>query len=369
MTTTLRVVFDPSTPGIDHDVAVASKELAAALVTSAPSGCDVRAVVPSDAGDVTLSDVGVSGVDRLPVGSAAAAALWRRGLRAGAGDGLIHSATLAAPLVRHDRVHDHDQTVVTLWDVRPWEHPDELARSDAAWARAMLRRAVRHADAVVVPTHELARRVSELAPLGDRLRVIAGAPSGGLRIPSDEIGRRRDLGIPEGYVLLSGSGAPSGRLRSGFEAVARSGRDTAVVVIDAPEGEEPALVDLAAAAGLPARRLHVRGSLEAPDRAAVLAGAVAFLAPSDSSSFPWRTLDALRLGVPIVAAESPTHRELLLDGAVFAPGDGESLGAELAATLASTATVERLAVLAADRGRAFTWLGAAERVWQLHAEL
>ena len=169
--------------------------------------------------------------------------------------------------------------------------------------------------------------------------------------------------------MMSGSAAASARLRSGFEAVARSGRDTAVVVIDAPEGEEPTLAELASAAGLPERRLHVRGRLGVPDRAAVLAAAVAFVAPSDASSFPWRTLDALRLGVPIVAAESPTHRELLLDGATYAPGDGDSLGAELAATLTSTATVERLAVLAADRGRAFTWMGAAERVWGLHADL
>lgn len=369
MTTTLRVVHDPSAPGTAPDVAAASRELAAALVGAAPSGCEVRAIIPSDAGQETLTAQGVSAADRLPVGSAAANALWRRGLRAGAGDGLIHSATLAAPLVRHDRVHDHDQTVVTLWDVRPWDDPDDLPRSDAAWARAMLRRAVRHADAVVVPTHELARRVSELAPLGDRIRVIAGAPAADLRIPSDEIGRRRDLGIPEGYVLLSGSVAASARLRTGFEAVATSGRDTAVVVIDAPEGQEPAIAELAAAAGLPERRLHVRGHLEAADRAAVLAGAVAFLAPSDATAFPWRTLDALRLGVPIVAVDSATHRELLLDGATFAAGDAGSLGDELGATLASTSTVERLAVLAADRGRAFSWAGAAERVWQLHAEL
>ena len=37
--------------------------------------------------------------------------------------------------------------------------------------------------------------------------------------------------------------------------------------------------------------------------------------------------------------------------------------------LASTAAAERLAVLAGDRGRAFSWREAAERVWQLHAEL
>ncbi|WP_454169941.1 hypothetical protein [Microbacterium paulum] len=33
------------------------------------------------------------------------------------------------------------------------------------------------------------------------------------------------------------------------------------------------------------------------------------------------------------------------------------------------AAAERAGILAADRGRAFSWLSAAERVWQLHADL
>jgi hypothetical protein len=30
---------------------------------------------------------------------------------------MIHSPTSLAPLVKHDRVHDNDQTVVTMWDL------------------------------------------------------------------------------------------------------------------------------------------------------------------------------------------------------------------------------------------------------------
>ncbi|MDF2560610.1 MAG: glycosyl transferase, partial [Microbacterium sp.] len=35
----------------------------------------------------------------------------------------------------------------------------------------------------------------------------------------------------------------------------------------------------------------------------------------------------------------------------------------------STAAAERLGVLAGDRGRAFSWREAADKVWMLHAEL
>ncbi|WP_405373174.1 MULTISPECIES: glycosyltransferase [unclassified Microbacterium] len=371
MTTTLRVLIEQPTPLSDADSTQAARDVALALAATTPRGCEVRAIAPSDAdADLAGAMPSLAGVDRLAMPGAAVATLWRLGARGGAGEGLIHSPSLAAPLVRHDRVHEHDQTVVTLWDLRPWETPDELPRAAVAWARAMLKRAVRHADAVVVPTHSLARRLSEIAPLGDRVRVVSGAPASSFRVPSDEIGRRRDLTLPEGYLLASGSSAPSANLRAAFEAIAATGRDTAVVVLDAPDGDEPAIVELASAAGLPERRLHIRGRLDAPDRAAVFAGAVAFIAAAEGGDYPWRVLDALRVGVPVVGADSETHREILLDGAVLTvPGDPAALAAGIDDTLSSTEAVERLSVLATDRGRAFTWAGAAERIWQLHAEL
>ena len=64
---------------------------------------------------------------------------------------------------------------------------------------------------------------------------------------------------------------------------------------------------------------------------------------------------------------------VVLDGGAFAADDGadagEALADALGQVLGSAAAVERYAVLAGDRGRAFSWMGAAERVWQLHADL
>jgi hypothetical protein len=56
-------------------------------------------------------------------------------------------------------------------------------------------------------------------------------------------------------------------------------------------------------------------------------------------------------------------------GATDAASLVEALAAALTGALGSTAAAERLAVLAGDRGRAFSWREAADRVWQLHADL
>jgi glycosyltransferase involved in cell wall biosynthesis len=372
---TLRVVLDQLVTPTEPDLAEASRELARALVIGAPAGCEVEAIAP--AGPASLEDAvpGIAGVRRTALPRRELSAALQLGVGTGIGGGMIHSPSLFAPLVRHDRVHDHDQTVVTVWDLRPWESPAELPRGVAAWHKAMLKRAVKHADAVVAPTHSLATRLREIAPgLGDRLRVIAGASPLGFAVPVDEIGRRRELGLPEGFVLIAAGPPASEGLDAGFAAIAASGVDLPVVVLDVEEGHEPLVADLASAAGIPERRLHVRGVLPVVDRAAVFGGAVALLAPSRRAAFPWRVVDALTLGVPVIAAASSMHEEVVFDGGELVEGaDAASLaagmGSALADALGTTAAADRLGVLAGDRGRAFSWRGAADKVWALHAEL
>lgn len=375
MVATLRIMLDQVAVPTDRALAEASRELARALVAGAPSGCEVEGIAPAGGEDVAAGVPGLASVSRAGLARRELSAALQIGIGTGIGGGMIHSPSLFAPLVRHDRVHNNDQTVVTVWDLRPWEAPVELPRAVVAWHKGMLRRAVKYADAVVVPTHSLAERLIEIAPpLGDRIRVISGAAPLGFSVPSDEIGRRRAQNLPEGFVLLAGEPLGSEGLDTGLAAIAISGVDLPVVVIDVEEGHEPAVVELASAAGLPERRVHVRGSLDAADRGAVYGGAVAFVAPSRRAAFPWRLVDALALGVPLVAASSAVHDEVVVDGGVLVSGVDASdlaagIGSALASALDSTEAAERLGVLAGDRGRAFSWREAADKVWMLHAEL
>ncbi|WP_144877206.1 glycosyltransferase [Microbacterium sp. 1.5R] len=353
----LRIVLDQLVHVVDADQAWAALDLTAGLVATAPTGCDVEAIVPAG-GEATVP--GVAETRRLSLARRELAGSWQLGLVPGVGGGLIHSASLMAPLVRHDRVHQNDQTTVTVWDLRAWEAPDTLPRSVVGWQRAMLRRAAKHADAVVVPTHSIGARLSELVKLGDRIRVIPGAAPHAFGVPSDAGERRRDLSVREGYVALTGSPAS---LTEGFRAAIAAGAEA--VVLDAPEGSEPAVVEIGAAAGLAESRIHVRGPLERDDRAALLAGAAVLVATENVSAWPWRVLEAMTLGVPVVAVSSDSHSDVIVDGGVLATvGDLADAAAD-----AAGGGARRLSVLAADRARAFSWQGAGERVWGLHADL
>ncbi|MBO0979375.1 glycosyltransferase [Microbacterium sp. SD291] len=357
MSARLRVVLDQLMHVVDADQASAALDLAAGLVATAPSRCEVEAIVPAGA---SPSMPGLADVRRLSLARRELAAAWQLGLVSGVGGGMIHSATLMAPLVRHDKVHDHDQTTVTLWTLRHWEAPDGLSKSAVAWHRGMLRRAVKHADAVVVPSHAMAERLAELTKLGERIRVIAGAAPEGFAVPLDAVARRRALSLPARYVVLTGD---AGELEAGFRGALAAGADA--VVLDAPEGTEPGLAEIASAAGLPESRAHVRGVLSAQDRAAVLSGAAVFVATSALHEWPWRAVEAMTLGVPVVAVDGGVHRDVIADGGMLAAAED----IPDAVAEAAGAGARRLSVLGADRSRAFSWTGSAERVWGLHADL
>lgn len=357
MSARLRIVLDQLAHVVDADQAWAALDLTRSLVDTTPSGCEIEAIVPAGSDEDVPSGVETR---RLGLARRELAASWQMGIAPGVGGGLIHSPSLIAPLVKHDRVHDNDQTTVTVWDLRAWEAPDTLPRSVVALQRAMLKRAVKHADAVVVPTHAVGARLGEVAKLGDRIRVIPGAAPTGFTVPFDAEARRAARSLGGGYVILSGS---LSTLDIGFRAAIAAG--TNAVVLDVAEGDEPRVAELAASVGLAESRVHARGALGREDRAAILAGAGALVATDHLAAWPWRVLEAMTLGVPVVAVDSDVHRDVIVDGGALVS----------AADLADAAVdavgpgARRLSVLAADRARAFSWQGAAERVWGLHADL
>jgi hypothetical protein len=96
---------------------------------------------------------------------------------------------------------------------------------------------------------------------------------------------------------------------------------------------------LAASVGIPECSLYVRGAFDGEDRVAGF------------------------------AASSLVHDGVIVDGGMPVDADPDALADSLERTPASTASVERLGVLAADRGRAFSRRESADRVWQLHVDL
>lgn len=370
MTTTLRLVLDQLVAPTDSLLHTASLELARGLVASAPRGCEVEAIVPAGgagAPDVAELVPGLARVTRAPLQRRELAAAWQLGVGPLSG-GMVHAPTLMAPLVKHDRVHDGEQTVVTINTLDAFTAPDEMPRGRLTWARGMLRRAQRHADAVVVPTHAMAAELGERTALGDRIRVIPGAPPTGFAAPADAAARAAALRLPERFVAMSGSAHASAGVADALRGLALDS-ELSLVVLDVPGADAEELRELAEAAGV-ASRMQLFGDLAAAERATIWSRADAVLAASTGIAFPFRMVEAFAVGAPVVARDTATYREVAADAATFVTGEGaDAWGAAIATVLDDADAAKRLGVLAGDRSRGFSWLDAGDRVWALHAEL
>jgi glycosyltransferase involved in cell wall biosynthesis len=363
--TTLRVIVDDILIPGGGPLARYAEDLARALIQTAPRGSEVAGVVASSPeGDYARIRELLTGLRQLHKSSLARrelAAAWQHGFTALPGTGMVHAPSLFAPLRRHDRsLAPGDQTVVTIHDAIAWTHPELLPTRAASSTKAMGRRAERHADAVVVPTHAVAEDLAEHLDLGDRVRVIGAAPATTLIVPADAESRRAARGLHEPYVVAFAEGDAA----NGFADFADFAHGGRTVVLLANPGDTATL-------DAP-DRLTVVDDASAADRAAILAGAAVYVQPSIAAGPPAALLDALALGLPVVATDLPGIAEITADAALLVErGDdyAERLAEAIRGLLEDSTAAEHLGVAAQDRAKAFTWRDAAEKIWQLHADL
>jgi glycosyltransferase involved in cell wall biosynthesis len=377
--TTLRVIVDDIFTDTPDGVSRYSLELTRQLIATAPRGCVVEGVIAARGeNDRRLLQQllpGLAGVHALPVGSRELALAWQMGVKLPVGGGLVHAPSLLAPLFRHDNADSLDQTTVTVHDVSAWTTPDAVGVVESAWQKSMVKRARKFADAVVVPTHAVAQQLDRFARLGDRIRVIGGAPSDALRLPADAEARAETLGLPERYVATVSSLDPRKGLRALIAAMAHpslAGMPLLVVGSEEFHGERVATV--AMMAGLPEGRVRTLGTLDDPDLAVVLSRATVFAYPNLASGFGLPVIEAMRFGTPVVHSDDPAVAEVAFGAGVAVPredADGypERLAQAIAGVVADEALRGRLRFAGMDRAAAFSWRASAESVWQLHAEL
>ncbi|MBO9577375.1 MAG: glycosyltransferase family 4 protein [Microbacteriaceae bacterium] len=377
--TGLRVIVDQLLSPIPGGIGRYATELTNALVGTAPAGRGVVGVVSrTDAAGVARVRAAVPGladVDVLPHSRRALTLAWQFGsvsLAALPRGAATHGTSQFTPLTRRRG----GTTVVTIHDAVPWTHPETLTRFGAQWHRAMGERAERWADAVVVPTQAVADELGRFLRLGERVRVIGGAPSSALALggPADAEERAARLGLPPAYVLAVGTLEPRKGLDALIAAMAHPAAPPLPLVVAGPPGwGDVDLAAFAAEAGLPAERLRILGRIDDADLAVAYARASAFCMPSRAEGFGLPVIEAMRLGTPVVHSDVPALVEVAGGAGIAVPlAPTEAYPARLAFALAEAVEPDRgtgLRAAGAARAGAFSWTASAEAVWALHASL
>jgi glycosyltransferase involved in cell wall biosynthesis len=147
--------------------------------------------------------------------------------------------------------------------------------------------------------------------------------------------------LPEGTFVFVGRLTRQKALPLAFAAVERVPGARLVVVGDGPDRAE-----LERLAG---ERVELRGALPRDEALRVVAGATAAVLPSAWENLPHSAVEALSVGVPVVATAVGGVPEVVLDGEnglLVPPGDQEALAAAIRRVLEEPGLRERLAAAA-----------------------
>lgn len=242
--------------------------------------------------------------------------------------------------------------------------PDRIAawRMKTAWVE----RSVRMASEVTVQTNALADAVAARTGRPRRqIHVIAHGPgtvAAALRPPPGPAGRPLRIG----YVTKWGVQKNFEVLFAAAARLIDQGRKVKLVLTLAPQlPENQRVMGQAVAAGL-VDAVDNKGEVDAAAVSALYDSLDLFVFPSLVESFGFPLVEAMAKGLPIVAADTASNREIAADAALFfPPADAEALARIVAALIDDASLREARSAAALRRARDFSWQRAAERTLAL----
>jgi glycosyltransferase involved in cell wall biosynthesis len=158
-------------------------------------------------------------------------------------------------------------------------------------------------------------------------------------------------------------------LVSAFDGVAGAHPDVALVIAGG-RGWGSEAVDDAVDASTVGHRIVRPGYLDGALADAVLAGAALLAYPSVYEGFGFPPLQAMSMGVPVVATAAGAVPEVVGDGALLVePGDADALAGAIERVLGGGDAVDELVVRGRGRSRDFTWARCAEGLTGLYREV
>ncbi len=251
---------------------------------------------------------------------------------------------------------------ITIHDLDFLDHPErtraEVRRDYPALARAHAARA----DVVVVVSEDTARQVE--ARLGvPRSRMVlcgSGVPAWAAAIPS------RDGVDSDGYLLFVGSLDARKNIKGLLEAyrLLVALRPTAPrLVLVGRETPEAAPWLESVRSGPLSGRVEVKGYVSEFERRASYLGARVLVYPSLHEGFGLPALEAMAVGVPVVASNRGALPEIVGDaGLLVNPDDPAAIAKAVDRMLGDERFARECAIRGRARSREFTWAASASRL-------
>ncbi len=264
--------------------------------------------------------------------------------------------------------------MVTVHDLTAVRFPELCDRSSLAFP-ALVRRAVADGAWVHTPSRFVAEEVvAHFGAAPERVRAVPhGVPEvqesadpsvrGLLRQPAAQL-------VPPGpYILAVGTVEPRKDfplLVRAFDALAGSRPDLRLLVVGR-DGWGAEAFDKSVEGSAFRDRIWRRGYVTAPDRVALMAAARVYCYPSLYEGFGLPPLEAMALGVPVVATSAGAVPEVVGEAAeLVPPGDADALAAALQRVLEDDERRSYLVKAGTERAAEYTWERTAAGLAELY---
>jgi glycosyltransferase involved in cell wall biosynthesis len=264
---------------------------------------------------------------------------------------LVHHGGGTMPLI------GRRPTVLTVHDLQYLEFPEYFSESRRRYLDRMMSASVDRASVIATPTEFVRQTVLDAFGV-DTERVVVvphGVPV--IEHPAEDsmAAIRRRYGIGDGeYVVYPAITHPHKRHGVLVDMLGFLDDDLALVLLGGVGSAEPALLDAIVERDLGERVVRT-GRVSAADRDGLIAGAAALVFPSQYEGVGAPLVEAMELGVPVVAGDVPAVREVVGDAAIIVEDESSGPGAAWAAGVADARRRrDELERLGRERRRAFT---------------
>jgi glycosyltransferase involved in cell wall biosynthesis len=277
---------------------------------------------------------------------------------------VVHGTNFVVPPARRAA------RVVTVHDLTAVHFP-ELCTADTLRYPSLIRRAVAAGAWVQTPSAFVAREVVEhFEIVQDRVRAIAHGVPGAAELATGDAAFGRRLAGAKRFVLALGAIEPRKglpQLIRAFDLVADADHEINLVIAG-PDAWGSEALTTAIEQSPNRRRIRRLGYIGAEEKAALLAAATVFAYPSLYEGFGLPPLEAMTVGVPVVATMAGALPEILGDAAVLVPpGDITALAGGLADLLQDEGGRAARVEEGRRRASAYSWERCADEMIELYA--
>jgi glycosyltransferase involved in cell wall biosynthesis len=286
---------------------------------------------------------------------------------------LLHIPSFSAPLVARGPL------VVTIHDVIPFLLPAYRASRAMRAHLAVMRRTIRHATLVLVPSRAAAADiVAELGIDASRIRVTPEAAGNDYRQAANIVAARQNVcrfGIDGRFIFNVGGLDARKNIPLLLHAFARFRPRLAervqLVIAGAQHSDNPSVFPpfepLIRRLGIE-NDVVLTGRVSEDDKLALYQAADLYVTPSYYEGFGLTALEAMACGVPTIAANRTSFPEVVGNGGLLVEIDDAAIAAAIELVLTNSAVAADLRERGMARAAEFSWRQTAELTLDAYRE-